>query len=179
MLRRPTGRPFTWDGNAMFHGTSGQITVQQVEILIERITLGAKICRTRSLGCPASFVLHKRLNESENHLQPPAGDFCAVKESLSDSLQPAQQGKACLGFAAPWVLGSCHHLVLPNARAGMHPAREPRGFTEAPHPFSVQRRNSARWATWLESWSADPDLVKLPETYLWAPICTGLLPLVI
>lgn len=106
MLRRPTGRPFTWDGNAMFHGTSGQITVQQVEILIERITLGAKICRTRSLGCPASFVLHKRLNESENHLQPPAGDFCAVEESLSDSLQPAQRGKACLGFAALGPLGA-------------------------------------------------------------------------
>lgn len=177
MLKISTGRPFTWDGNAIFHRTSGQITVQQVEILIERITLGAKICRTHSLGCPASFVLHKRLNENENHLQLPAEDFCAVKESLSDALRPAQRGKARLGFAAPWALGSCCHLVLRNARAGMHPARKPRGFTAAPHPYGVQRRNSAHWATWLECWSADPHLVKLSQTYLWAPICAGLLAL--
>lgn len=33
---------FVCDGNVIFHNISGQITVQQVKVLIERITLGAK-----------------------------------------------------------------------------------------------------------------------------------------
>lgn len=114
-LKGSTGRTFTWDGNVIFHKTSGQITVQQVKVLTERITLGAKICRTYSLACPASFVLHKRLNESENHLQLPSWGFLWYKRvpgvdhpmGRHTPLQSeqregrAQWGKACLGFAAP------------------------------------------------------------------------------
>lgn len=74
-LKGSTRRTFMWDGNVIFHKISGQITVQQLKVLIERITLGAKICMTYSLTCPTSFVLHKRLNESENHLQLPSRFF--------------------------------------------------------------------------------------------------------
>lgn len=62
-------------GMEMFQKTSAQITVRQVKLLIERITPGAKICRTYSLAWPASFVRHKRLNESENHLPVPSWGF--------------------------------------------------------------------------------------------------------
>lgn len=50
---------------------------QQVKVLTERITRGAKICGT--LARPASFVLHKRLNEAESHLQLPSWEFWGYK----------------------------------------------------------------------------------------------------
>lgn len=160
-LKGSTGSTFSWDGKVMFHKTSGQITVQQVKVLIERITVGAKICRTYSLACPASFVLHRRLNESENHLQLPSWGFWWYK-GVSEWLwncpphgRPhtpaiwAERGEGPHAWAlllqppaaGPWALRSCHHLVLSGARAGICLARESRDFTAALHPSGVQRRD--------------------------------------
>lgn len=52
---------------------------QQVKVLTERITQGAKISGT--LACPASLVLHKRLNEAESHLQLPSWEFWGYEKS--------------------------------------------------------------------------------------------------
>lgn len=101
----------------------------------------------------------------------PAGDFCDREEPLSDcgvvhpmgghmALQSeqgegrAQPKKANLGFAAPatrsWSTGpqNCSDLVLPGARTGINPAREPRGSPAALCPSGVQRTQPLHRASW-------------------------------
>lgn len=115
----------------------------------------------------------------------PAGDFCDREEPLSDcgvvhpmgghmALQSeqgegrAQPKKANLGFAAPatrsWSTGpqSCGDLVLPGARMGINPAREPRGSPAAPQPFwCTENRATAQGQ--LGSSGHSPKL----QTLLW------------
>lgn len=106
----------------MFYKTSGQITVQQVKILIDRISLGAKMGRTYSLAWPALFCAAQKTLRVKTICSSPAEDFCDIEESLSYSgvahlmgghslcsLSRGTRGHraAHLGFAAPaacsWV----------------------------------------------------------------------------
>lgn len=188
-LKGSTGRTFTWDGNVMFHKTSGQITVQQLKILIERLTLGAKICRTYSLACPASFVLPKRLNESENHLQLPSWGFLWQKkfpewlwscpphgrphapaiwaERAEGTVRESTPGVCCssrlqLVHGPSGAVAIWYYLV--PGQAFIQPESE--GVSQQLSTLLVYREEThcigPSGLIWLELKSADPNLAKLP-----------------
>lgn len=90
--------------------------------LIQQVKVGAKICRTYSLTCPTSFVLHKRFNENENHLQLPSRFFVIQKSpratvELSSPWEATQLCNLSRGrgeHSRESIPGVCcsHHLLL-------------------------------------------------------------------